>query len=85
MRTILAAMTGVFIAILAVILLFVLGREDRTTLAAALPEPEVMAERQAPATDADPMTPVTVPEAERRATLHERLPRPAFDKFNRIA
>lgn len=73
MRTILAAMAGVFIAILAVLLLFVLGREDRTTLAAALPEPEVMAERQAPATDANPMTPVTVPEAERRATLHERL------------
>ena len=77
MRTILTGIAGVFLAIVGVIVFLIVGKEDRDAIAAAAPAPEVIAERQAPATRADPMTPVTETEAERRAVLHERIAGPA--------
>ena len=77
MTTILTGIAGVFLAIVGVIVFLIVGKEDRDAIAAAAPPPEVIAERQAPATRAEPMTPVTENEAERRAALHERLAGPA--------
>jgi hypothetical protein len=77
MRTILAGIAGVFIAIIGVIVFLLVGNEDRNAIAAETPSPEVIAERQAPATRANPMTPVTEDEAARRAELHERIAGPA--------
>lgn len=76
MRTILSAIAGVFIAILFVIGFLLMGRESGTEIASEGPAPEVIAERQAPATRANPMTPVTEAEAARRSELHERLASP---------
>ena len=77
MRSILAGIAGVFAALVGIIVVLVVGSEDRDQVAAATPTPEVTAERQAPATLNDPMAPVTDEEAERRAALHDRIAGPA--------
>lgn len=76
MRGILAAIAGVFMAMIGVIIFFLLGSEDRNEIATVAPTPEVVAERQAPATRNDPMQPVTEAEAARRAELHQRIANP---------
>ena len=73
MRAILAGIAGTFVAVIGIIIFFLLGQTDQQALDAAAPPPDVLAERAAPASRADPMTPVTVEEAERRSELHERL------------
>lgn len=75
-RTIVAGIAGVFIAIIAVVVFILIGRDDRSSIASDTPAPDVIAERQAPATRANPMTPVTQEEAERRSELHNRLTSP---------
>ena len=77
MRTILAGIVGVFAAIIGVVIVFVVNSEDRNAIATAAPTPEVIAERQAPATRNNPMQPVTEEEAARRAELHARMADPA--------
>lgn len=77
MKAIIAGIAGVFVAIFGVIGVLVFGGNDRTALTSEPPTPEVIAERQAPATRADPMTPVTTGEAARRGELHERIAGPA--------
>lgn len=77
MKAIIAGIAGVFVAIFGVIGFLVFGGQDRTTLTSEPPTPEVIAERQAPATRANPMMPVTEGEATRRSELHERIAEPA--------
>lgn len=77
MKAIIAGIAGVFVAIFGVIGFLVFGGQDRAALTSEPPAPEVIAERQAPATRADPMTPVTTDEATRRSKLHERIAVPA--------
>lgn len=77
MRAIIAGIAGIFVAIFGVIGVLVFGGSDRTALTSEPPAPEVIAERQAPATRASPMTPVTTGEATRRGELHERIAVPA--------
>lgn len=77
MRTILAGIVGVFIAIIGLVAFFLVGSEDRNAVASAAPTPEVIAERQAPATRNNPMQPVTEAEADRRSELHARIADPA--------
>lgn len=77
MRTILAGIVGVFAAIIGLIAFFLVGAEDRNQIAAEAPTPDVIAERQAPATRNNPMQPVTQEEAARRSELHARIADPA--------
>lgn len=73
MRTILAGIGGVFATVIGLIIVFLVGGEDRNEVASASPDPDVIAERQAPATRNNPMAPVTNEEAARRSELHETL------------
>ncbi|MBE0599922.1 MAG: DotG/IcmE/VirB10 family protein [Burkholderiaceae bacterium] len=81
MRAILAGIAGTFVAVIGIIIFFLVGQTDQQALDAAAPPPDVLAERAAPASRADPMTPVTVEEAERRSELHERLAVPEAERL----
>lgn len=73
MRTILAGIGGVFATLIGLVIVFIVGGKDQTEITASNPTPEVIAEREAPATRNNPMAPVTEEEAVRRSELHETL------------
>jgi type IV secretory pathway VirB10-like protein len=73
MRVIIAGIAGVFASIIAVIAFMVMGGDTSDDLAEQTPDPEVIAERQAPASRSEPMTPVTETEGGRRSELHQRI------------
>jgi hypothetical protein len=81
MRAILAGIAGTFVAVIGIIIFFLLGQTNQQALDAAAPPPDVLAERAAPASRSDPMTPVTEEEAERRSELHERLAAPEAERL----
>lgn len=71
-KVILAAIGTLFVTVIGVLVFFVWSKGDGE-VASVAPTPEVTAERQAPATLANPMTPVTEEEAARRSELHAEI------------